>query len=256
VSYLRRIRTKYEGVCKYCRGIVRVGEVVYWEQGNGIWHTNCAKGKVADRTQLARSDRHMSRRRTKLGLWQLIMSLGLLVIFAGLVSNIIAARTVTYSPSSIVGSRTYSSTMTSLSPVSTSSITLRTTKYSTRSYPAGYPSCPYGGTYYASVCTSYCGCQYDVCVSFDYNCANDYHAIQTYLYNTVTLATITTSVSTHCTSLRESVVSTKTFTAYTTYTKYGNPSLAGMSYDAVAIGAVILLSGALLRWKKKPRASN
>jgi len=39
------------------------------------------------------------------------------------------------------------------------------------------PTCPYGGQYRSSICTSLCGCQYDVCVTFDHNCANDYHAI-------------------------------------------------------------------------------
>jgi hypothetical protein len=39
-------------------------------------------------------------------------------------------------------------------------------------------SCPRGGTYYSHILTSLCGNQYDVCVSFDYNCANDYHPPQ------------------------------------------------------------------------------
>ena len=41
------------------------------------------------------------------------------------------------------------------------------------------PTCPYGGEYRSSICTSLCGCQYDVCVTFDYNCANDYRAVYT-----------------------------------------------------------------------------
>jgi hypothetical protein len=36
-------------------------------------------------------------------------------------------------------------------------------------------SCPYGGRYYSSIRTSLCGLQEDVCVSYDYNCGNDYH---------------------------------------------------------------------------------
>lgn len=39
------------------------------------------------------------------------------------------------------------------------------------------PTCPYGGEYRSRICTSLCGCQYDVCVTFDYNCANDYPAV-------------------------------------------------------------------------------
>lgn len=39
-------------------------------------------------------------------------------------------------------------------------------------------SCPRGGTYYTQISTSLCGTQYDICVSFDYNCGNDYHSPQ------------------------------------------------------------------------------
>lgn len=53
-------------------------------------------------------------------------------------------------------------------------LTYTTTTVST--WRAG-PSCPYGGTYYSVKCTSLCGCQHDVCITFDYNCANDYHAV-------------------------------------------------------------------------------
>jgi len=43
-------------------------------------------------------------------------------------------------------------------------------------------SCPYGGTYYAQIFTSLCGWQYDVCVSLDSNCGNDYHPEQVVRY--------------------------------------------------------------------------
>lgn len=39
------------------------------------------------------------------------------------------------------------------------------------------PTCPYGGEYRSRICTSLCGCQHDVCVTFDHNCANDYPAV-------------------------------------------------------------------------------
>jgi hypothetical protein len=45
----RRIRTKYEGICIYCRAVVPVGETVFWEQGKGIWHQNCGSPKSSDR---------------------------------------------------------------------------------------------------------------------------------------------------------------------------------------------------------------
>jgi hypothetical protein len=38
-------------------------------------------------------------------------------------------------------------------------------------------SCPYGGRYYSSINTKLCGLQTNVCVSFDYNCADDYPAV-------------------------------------------------------------------------------
>ena len=38
-------------------------------------------------------------------------------------------------------------------------------------------ACPYGGQYFSSIYTSLCGWQYNVCVTWDYNCANDYPAI-------------------------------------------------------------------------------
>jgi hypothetical protein len=228
---------------------------VYWEQGSGIWHINCAKRKNAEEPQPPQAFRHINKPWPRPSPWQLLMSLGLIVICGGATLNVIAANTVTYSPSSTVGSQTYSSTLTTTSPLSTSSATMRTIAYSTRSYALGYPSCPYGGTYFASICTSLCGCQYNVCVSFDYNCANDYPAVQSYGYITVTIPTVTTTVRTLCTSVNVPLMTTRTSTAYTTYTEHGNPALAGDSYCVLVIGAVTLLSGALLRWKRKPQAS-
>jgi len=48
-------------------------------------------------------------------------------------------------------------------------------------------TCPYGGTYRAQLYTSLCGWQYNVCVTFDYNCANDYRAVCTSTGYTVTV---------------------------------------------------------------------
>jgi hypothetical protein len=59
-------------------------------------------------------------------------------------------------------------------------------------------SCPYGGQYYSSIHTSLCGWQYNVCVTFDYNCANDYHAVcgTTTTHTTSTRSTTTRSTTT------------------------------------------------------------
>jgi hypothetical protein len=142
--------------------------------------------------------------------------------------------------------------LTAITPVSTSSLTTRITTYSSSVYGSGIPSCPYGGTYYSSICTSLCGCQYNVCVTFDYNCANDYRAIPAYITRTNTIRTVTTMHNTVCMRLTEHLTGTQTSTMYTTFTEYGNPALSGMSYSVVMIGAVIMLSGAILDMKRKP----
>jgi hypothetical protein len=60
-------------------------------------------------------------------------------------------------------------------------------------------TCPYGGQYYSSIYTKLCGWQYNVCVSFDYNCANDYHAVcgttQTTSTRTVPMTTSKTTTT-------------------------------------------------------------
>jgi hypothetical protein len=56
-------------------------------------------------------------------------------------------------------------------------------------------SCPYGGEYRSEICTSLCGCQYNVCVSFDHNCANDYQAVYTDRTTIQTLKLRTTGTS-------------------------------------------------------------
>ena len=55
-------------------------------------------------------------------------------------------------------------------------------------------TCPYGGRYYARIHTSLCGWQYNVCVTFDYNCSNDYPGVcgRTTTRTTRTITTRTT----------------------------------------------------------------
>lgn len=74
---------------------------------------------------------------------------------------------------------TIQSCTTSLTTMSTT--TYVSTYLSTKVLTIGRssPTCPHGGQYRSRICTSFCGCQYDVCVSFDYNCANDYAAVYT-----------------------------------------------------------------------------
>jgi hypothetical protein len=118
------------------------------------------------------------------------------------------------------------------------------------------PTCPYGGQYCSRICTSLCGCQYNVCVSFDYNCANDYPAvyadrttIQTsklrttgtdYLVRTDTLTYFLTATS-------ESY--TTTTTVETRVMEVPNPTqrtLRVTGFSLIAVGALSFLT---LVWK-------
>lgn len=42
---LRQIKTRYEGICRYCRTSIPIGETVFWEQGKGVWHIGCDPSK-------------------------------------------------------------------------------------------------------------------------------------------------------------------------------------------------------------------
>jgi len=57
-------------------------------------------------------------------------------------------------------------------------------------------TCPYGGQYYSSIYTSLCGWQYNVCVTWDNNCADDYQAVST--GSTATRATTALGTGTAC----------------------------------------------------------
>ena len=83
--------------------------------------------------------------------------------------------TVHSTETSIFQSLTTSATTTGTTTYVSTSTTTKTVKVGGSS-----PTCPYGGVYRSSICTSLCGCQHDVCVTFDHNCANDYRAVYTY----------------------------------------------------------------------------
>jgi len=119
------------------------------------------------------------------------------------------------------------------------------------------PSCPYGGTYYPVKCTSLCGCQYDVCITFDYNCANDYPAVYAartalhvvkatttstqYLVQTRTGFLNLTSTSTRC---KEALVEE------TIVREVSNPNISKFRTSAtvlVIVGVVGLLGGVWAR---------
>ena len=138
--------------------------------------------------------------------------------------------------------------------LTTTGKTIRVLTYTTTraSVSSAGPSCPYGGTYYAAKYTRLCGWQYDVCITFDYNCANDYHAA--YLTHTIvqTLRLTTTStqnlVQTTTDTLESTVTSTfcSEFSAVdTTVHEAPNPkkSYFGTLGTVLIVVGIIGLSG-------------
>jgi len=69
-------------------------------------------------------------------------------------------------------------------------------------------TCPFGGQYFSSIRTSLCGWQYNVCVTWDYNCANDYPAVCW----TTTTRTMTRSITTRSTTTIRTGTRTTTIT--------------------------------------------
>jgi hypothetical protein len=113
-------------------------------------------------------------------------------------------------------------------------------------------TCPRGGEYRSEICTSLCGCQYDVCVSFDHNCANDYPAVYTdrttiqtlklrttdtdYLVRTDTLTCFLTATSESYTTIS---------TAETRVREVPNPTqrtLRVTGFGLIAVGALGFLA--------------
>jgi len=132
--------------------------------------------------------------------------------------------------------------------LSTIGKTSRILTYTTTSVSvsSGGPSCPYGGKYYAAKYTKLCGWQYDVCITFDYNCGNDYHAV--YVTRTIvqTLRVATTStqylVQTATDTLEWTATSTfckEFWTVETVVREVPNPSKSGFG----TLGAVFVVIG-------------
>lgn len=74
----------------------------------------------------------------------------------------------------------FQSLTTSVTTTGTTTYVSTSTATKTVQVGGSSPTCPHGGVYRSSICTSLCGCQNDVCVTFDHNCANDYRAVYTY----------------------------------------------------------------------------
>ncbi len=104
----------------------------------------------------------------------------------------------------------YTTTVLTSSVVGTERSVSVSTQYRTAT-SGGYPTCPYGGRYYSRICTSLCGCQTDVCVTFDRNCANDYKAVRAggQVHATPYVVAVT-FFRTQCTTLQKEALATST----------------------------------------------
>jgi hypothetical protein len=271
----RRIRTKYNGICIHCKAIVPAGETVYWEKGSGIWHVNCksstrwatetapvksvtSSASPAPRSVVAPFWEHHSARRA-----ERVLVVSALLLIAGAAGAEAAYQTIVvpthdFRTYAITNAISYTSHTESLvvQPAATQTMALKTTDYSVSS-GEGYPTCPYGGSYYARICTRLCGCEYDVCVSFDYNCANDYHAVYVVVYavtyfRTSTLTSTSTAytqfstATTYCTTLHQQALATEAFNA-TRRVNELNPLVWGFA----TTGALLVITAAILHLRAK-----
>ncbi len=147
-------------------------------------------------------------------------------------------------------------------PFSTETGIKQTASYSTRTV-GGRPTCPYGGTYYSYICTRLCGCQTDVCVSFDRNCSNDYKAVYVGGRTEVfTYSYVTTFKNTFCTTLNEELTSVKLVTKTSTYTNtvalFADSRVTAFSWITGLVGVVLISIGLVslrsklssVRWKE------
>jgi hypothetical protein len=106
--------------------------------------------------------------------------------------------------------------------------------------------CPYGGTYFASIYTRLCGWQYNVCVSFDRNCGNDYTAVYSYrttiqiVRATVTCTSYLSWTTTQTLNIRSNTTSCGATTiTETTTVELPNPSKSGVG----AMGLLLFVIG-------------
>lgn len=158
----------------------------------------------------------------------------------------------------VTSSNTLTSDVASLviQPATTQIAALKTTVYSVSSV-GGHLTCTNGGTYYASICTSLCGCKYNVCVTFDNNCANDYPAIYVGGY-AVTRTRVSTFVSTstaytqfsttqtYCITPQKKALVTETLTSTRKLDEL-NPVVWGLA----TTGALFVIGAILLRMRAR-----
>lgn len=58
------IMAKKQGTCKYCRGIIRKGDIIQWDYRCGAWHDHCsANNKKAERERFLQEQGIVRRRK-------------------------------------------------------------------------------------------------------------------------------------------------------------------------------------------------
>jgi hypothetical protein len=193
----------------------------------------------------------------KEGPGKLLLVLGLILVGAAATAEVARQTTTVTTYNSRIYLVTSSNTLTSdvessvVQPTTTNIVALKTSLYSV-SIVGGNPACPNGGTFYASICTSLCGCQYNVCVSFDNNCANDYPAVYVggYAVTRTRVSTFTSTsteytqfstTQTYCTTLQKKALATQTLTSTRRLDEL-NPVIWGLTVTGalIVIAAVIL----------------
>ena len=188
---------------------------------------------------------------------KVLLVLGLILVAAAATAGAVRQTTTVTTYKSRIYLVTSSNTLTSdvaslvVQPTTTQITALKTTVHIVSSV-GGQPACPNGGTYYASICTSLCGCQYNVCVTFDNNCANDYPAVYVGGYavtrtrvstftSTSTAYTQFSTTQTYCTTMQQKALVTETLTSTRRLDEL-NPAIWGLA----TASAVVVIAGLLV----------
>ncbi|MGA8858122.1 MAG: hypothetical protein WB643_13280 [Candidatus Bathyarchaeia archaeon] len=114
------------------------------------------------------------------------------------------------------------------------------------SYGSYGSSCPYGGTYFSSIYTSLCGWQYDVCVTFDSNCSDDYHPVYQSLLVTRTVFASTTKTGYEISTSTSTSIQLLLGTSVMTVPNKSKQDFVTISEFLTVLGLAILASSLLL----------
>jgi hypothetical protein len=296
---LRKISLKYAGKCSKCGRWIQGGKIAYWEQGKGIWHVECYEdhrevkygvwqtepmprprssdrskssslidgtSAIGARLQHSKFPRNTRKIRPLRSYTPLILSVacaltGLLSLgYSSSMGPLAVPETFTRASTVCVPSTAATQTyLTSVSTSSTTTYRTQSTTWTTQTLGKVGP-CPYGGTYYSRLCTKLCGCQYNVCVSFDRNCGNDYASIYSYrtTVQTVRVTVTCTSYLLRTTTQTFDTISTTTSCGVatiteTTATEVPNPSKGSVGGIGVFLIAVGVAGSSYGMWANRHR---